>query len=137
MATSRKKTTTASRRSSSTRGRTTAGRGSSVAKAPLPKVVKLSAATSAEDMLRKKELIERVVERSGVKKRDARPAVEAVLALLGETLAEGRDVNLPPLGKLRVHRIEEKENARIIVCKLRRNTEAKTAAKDPLAETAD
>lgn len=108
-----------------------------MAKAPLPKVVKLSAATSAEDMLRKKELIERVVERSGVKKRDARPAVEAVLALLGETLAEGRDVNLPPLGKLRVHRIEEKENARIIVCKLRRNTEAKTAAKDPLAETAD
>jgi len=51
-------------------------------------------------VLRKKALIEGAVLRSGQKKRDAKPVVEAVLAILGEALERGDQLNLPPFGKL-------------------------------------
>ena len=54
--------------------------------------------------LKKKEFFERVVERSGVRKGEAKTAVEAALAVLGEALAKGEEVNLPPLGKIKVNR---------------------------------
>ncbi|MCG7629390.1 HU family DNA-binding protein [Epibacterium sp. MM17-32] len=91
--------------------------------------------------LRKKELIEQAVERSGVKKRDAKPVIEAMLALLGEAISAERPLNLEPMGKLRVTRIKDNPNGRVHVCKLRRkriqpekpDTAEKTAS-DPLAE---
>ena len=55
-------------------------------------------------VMRKKELIDLVVERSGLKKKDAKPIVEATLAILGEALAEARELNLQPLGKVKVRR---------------------------------
>ncbi len=70
-------------------------------------------------VLRKKELLERVVARSGVKKKDAKPAVEAMLAILGEALANGEELNLQPLGKMMVKRQKELENAKVMICKLR------------------
>lgn len=53
-------------------------------------------------LIKKPELLEAVVARTGLKKRDVKPAVEAALAVLGDALREGAEVNLPPLGKLRV-----------------------------------
>ena len=85
--------------------------------------------------MKKRELIELVVERSGVKKKSAKPVVEAMLAVLGETLAAERALNLRPLGKMRVNRVEDKENGRIIVCRLRQPIDASEAAKEPLADT--
>lgn len=82
-------------------------------------VVQVVEAKPAQPDLQKKELIERVIERSEIKRRDARPVVEAVLAILGETLAEGRGLRLEPLGKLRINRSEEKGNRRVVVAKLR------------------
>ncbi|MEL6644669.1 MAG: HU family DNA-binding protein [Pseudomonadota bacterium] len=70
--------------------------------------------------MRKPELIDRVVLRSGVKKRDAKPAIEAALAVLGEALSEGEVLQLPPLGKLRVTRTVEQDEGEVLVCKLRR-----------------
>ena len=72
--------------------------------------------------MRKKELIDLVVERSGIKKKDAKPVVEAMLAVLGEASGSGRELNLQPLGKLRINRSVERSNGRIIVCKLRQST---------------
>lgn len=117
MATTPRKTTT------STRKRTTS---STRAKpkptvAPEPKVVAVSEPVAAEADLKKKELIDLVVERSGVKKKWAKPTVEAMLAVLGETIADGRELNLQPMGKLRINRAEEKSNGRVIVCKLRQS----------------
>lgn len=89
--------------------------------APEPKLVTVSTPVAAEADLKKKELIDLVVERSGIKKKDAKPVVEAMLAVLGETIAAGRELNLQPLGKLRINRAEEKSNGRIIVCKLRQS----------------
>jgi len=70
-------------------------------------------------VLRKKELIERVVARSGVKKKDAKPAIEAMLAVLGEALAAGEDLNLQPLGKVMVKRTNQQKNAKVMVCRIR------------------
>ncbi|SER97896.1 DNA-binding protein HU-alpha [Tranquillimonas rosea] len=72
--------------------------------------------------LKKKDLIDRVVAASGVKKRDAKPAVEATLAVLGEALSEGRDLNLPPLGKTKINNVKDKANARVLNLRLRRPT---------------
>ncbi|SEF94636.1 HU family DNA-binding protein [Jhaorihella thermophila] len=96
---------------------------------PMPQVVKAAASEPAPD-LRKKELIDRVVATSGVKKRDAKPAAEATLAVLGEMLAEGRELNLPGLGKVRINRVEEKDGARVIVCRVRQTAGGTTDRSD-------
>ena len=70
-------------------------------------------------VLRKKELIERVVARSGVKKKDAKPTIEAMLAVLGEALAAGEELNLQPLGKVMVKKTKELPNAKMMVCRIR------------------
>jgi nucleoid DNA-binding protein len=95
-----------------------------------PHVVTASKPVVAEPDLKKKELIDQVVERSGIKKKDAKPVVEAMLAVLGETIADGRELNLAPLGKLRINRVKEANNGRVIICKLR---QPKPVAKDPAA----
>jgi nucleoid DNA-binding protein len=72
-------------------------------------------------VMRKKELIDLVVERSGIKKKDAKPVVEATLAILGEALAETRELNLQPLGKVKVRREKLMPNGRILVTKIRQS----------------
>lgn len=92
---------------------------------------------SAPEM-KKRDLINLVVERSGVKKRDAKPAVEAALAVLGDALAEGRDLNLPPLGKIKVTKQKEIPQGSVLTVRLRRNSESKPSeAPDPLAQAAE
>lgn len=148
MATSRTKTsttrTTASRTAASKStaskkpapGATAASRTGGAA----PKVVKIVDPVAVDPDLRKKELIDLVVERSGVRKKDAKPAVEAALEVLGEALASGRGMNLQPFGKLRINRSEEKANGRVIVCRLRQSAAGadggENGGKDPLAEPA-
>ncbi|WP_234172573.1 HU family DNA-binding protein [Ruegeria pomeroyi] len=91
--------------------------------------------------LRKRELIDLVVARSDVKKKFAKPAVEAMLAILGEAISQERDLNLQPLGKLKVNRSADKGNGQVIICKLRRSTQAEEEVEkldaDPLAEPAE
>ena len=53
-------------------------------------------------LMKKPELLDEVVLRTNLKKRDVKPAVEAALAVLGDALRDGAEVNVPPLGKLRV-----------------------------------
>lgn len=71
--------------------------------------------------LKKQELIDKVLAKGDIKKKNAKPVVEAVLAVLGEVLAEGREVNLPPLGKIKINRVRDLANARIIVAKIRQS----------------
>lgn len=86
--------------------------------------------------LNKKELIDAVIARAGTKRQDAKPIVEAMLAVLGETIAAGRPLNLQPFGKLTINRTVEKPNARVVVVKLRQNA-AKRVANSALAESAE
>lgn len=80
--------------------------------------------------LRKKELIELVVGRSGMKRKDVKPVVEAMLAVLGDAFAGQREMNLPPLGKFKVQRAQEKSDGRALVVKLRQKSAALNAAPD-------
>lgn len=111
------------------------------AEAPEAVVVQESVPTSTLPELKKVELIDMVVERAGVKKRDAKPAIEAALEILGAALAEGREVNMQPLGKIRVNRMKHLSSARVMTCKVRQTIKDDAAEKpsndDPVAEAAE
>ncbi len=95
-------------------------------------------------MLRKKDMLLRLTERTGLRKNQIKPVMEAVLAELGDALIKGETLNLPPLGKLTVNRSIAQEKADVVICKLRRakpsavsgtmeNVAAKENAVSPLA----
>lgn len=95
--------------------------GSAPTPAPAAKPAVVNAAQSVilGPELRKKELIDDVVARSGIKKKDAKPVIEAMLAAMGEALAEKRELILPPFGKLKVRREKDMPNARVLTAKIR------------------
>lgn len=128
---------TASKAKTTPKSKTAATSADPAVSTPEPKVITTSAPVLAEADMKKKELVDLVVERSGMKKKDIKPAVEATLAVLGEAIASGRELNLQPFGKLRINRSEEKANGRVIVCKLRQSLNTPQAPQDPLAEAAE
>lgn len=95
-----------------------------------PTVVEALTPVVVSNELRKKELFDLVVERSGMKKKDVKPVVEAMLAVLGDALAEQREMDLQPLGKLKVQRGKELSDGRALVLKLRQKTARLNAAPD-------
>jgi nucleoid DNA-binding protein len=87
-------------------------------------------AKTEDGTLKKPELLDAVVARTNLKKRDVKPAVEAALAVLGEALRGGAVVNLPPLGKLRVVKTKPLDGgAAVVTLKLRTPKDATVAAK--------
>jgi len=90
--------------------------------------------TVAAPVLRKKELIERVVAKSGSKKKDAKPAIEAMLEVLGTALANGEELNLPFLGKVMVKRQKEQPKANVMICRIRQPKKPAALANSPLAK---
>jgi len=87
--------------------------------------------------LRKRELIDRVVAASGMKKKDVKPVVEAALSVLGEALSKGEPMNLQPFGKLRVTQQKELPNGALVVARIRRSSQSVAADETPLAEPAE
>ena len=80
--------------------------------------------------VKKKDFVERVALRSGARKPVARDLTEAVLAVLGEALAQGETLVLPPLGKMSVARSVGKAGGEILHVKLRRMALPEDAKKD-------
>lgn len=88
--------------------------------APVTKVVGAAVTVPQGEMLKKAEFLDRAVARTDVKKRDAKPAIEAALAVLAEALSNGEEMNLPPMGKLRVVKSKDLgEGAKVLTLKLR------------------
>lgn len=77
--------------------------------------------TTVVTTMKKKDFIDRVAEASGVKRGEAKKAVEATLKELGDALQRGEELNLPPLGKVTVKRQQDAGGAHVIVAKLRRS----------------
>ena len=102
-----------------------------------PVVVNEAKPVVAGPQMKKKELIEAVVERSGVKKRYAKPAIEAALAVLGEALDEGRELNLRPFGKMKVQRAKEVANGKVMNVRVRQPKNAPETAKEGVADAAE
>jgi nucleoid DNA-binding protein len=109
----------------------------SLATVAAPEVVDSEAPNVSAPELRKKELIDTVVARSGIKKRDAKPVIEAMLAVLGENVAQGRDINIAPMGKIKVTRMKRTTKAQVITMRLRRNENQQQEAADPIAQAAE
>jgi len=89
--------------------------------------------------LKKKELIERVAEAIGGKKKDVKEIVEATLAALGEALQKGEALHLPPFGHAKVARTKGEGKDSSMTVKLRGAGE-KTVAKprkEALAEAGE
>ncbi len=87
--------------------------------AVMPEVVDGPQPVVAGPMMRKKELVDKVVEASGIKKKDAKPVVEAMLRVLGDALRDGRELNLHPFGNMKVRRAKEMTKARVLTTKVR------------------
>ena len=87
---------------------------------PKTKILTPAISVPQGEMLKKAEFIDRAVERGDVKKRDAKPAIEAALAVLSEALMAGEELNLPPMGKMRVVKSKDiGDGARVLTLKLR------------------
>ena len=132
MATTRKTTSTRTAPRKTTTSKRATG-----ATVTTPEVVVNETPSVSAPELKKKELIDTVVARSGVKKRDAKPVIEAMLAVLGETLADGWELNLAPMGKVKVTRMKKTTKAHVITTRLRRNESHQKASPDPLAQAAE
>jgi nucleoid DNA-binding protein len=97
------------------------------------KVESTGAATNPAMKLR--DLVDRVSDSTGGKKKDVKEIVEATLNEMGGALARGEEMNLPGIGKVRVARSADKDGRAIMVLKVRGPGAPKNnAAKDGLAE---
>ncbi|WP_281982382.1 HU family DNA-binding protein [Thalassorhabdomicrobium marinisediminis] len=105
--------------------------------APATTVVEDVTPTLAQAPIKKPELIDRVVAETGLKKKDVKPVVEAMLAVMGRSLAAGEELTVPPLGKVMVKRVKDVANATVITVKVRHPKSVAGSEKDPLAQAAD
>jgi Bacterial DNA-binding protein len=77
---------------------------------------------AAPKLVRRKEMVARIVASSGLKPNQVKTMLDSVLAELGNALSAGEGLSLPPLGKITVNRQKEVGNREVLICKLRRKT---------------
>lgn len=110
----------------------------SVASAMVVKPTVLPAAEPKAPLLNKKALIDSVVLRSGIKKKYAKPVVEAMLEVLGENVALKKDMNLQPFGKILMRKQMDKDSATVSVVKIRQSKRAVQAKiTSPISQAAE
>lgn len=98
-----------------------------------PKIVQPATAVTTKVLIKKPEFMEKAIARTDVKKRDAKPAIEAALAELAALLADGNELNLPPMGKLKLVKSKDiGDGAKVLTLKLRT---MKDGAGEPKPET--
>ena len=87
-------------------------------------------------LVRRKELVERIVAASGLKPNAVKTVLDAVLKEMGDILSAGDGLNVQPLGKLVVNRRKDIPGGQILNCKLRRKaaTPASLAPGEKLIE---
>ncbi len=106
--------------------------------APQTKIVNPAVSVPQGEMIKKPEFLDRTVERTDVKKREAKPAIEAALAVPAVSLINGEELNLPPMGKLRVVKSKDVgEGAEVLTLKLRTMKDGAGQGADPSPDEAD
>lgn len=93
----------------------------SVVVGPATAITAVPASDGQPLVVKKQELVDRIVKASGAKKKDAKLIFEAALGVLGDALSAGEELNLPPLGKIRVNRKHQNGTADVLVLRLRRD----------------
>lgn len=107
----------ASKTAAPKRSRTKAAITKPVAAAKAARVVPATAAAPNE--LNKKALVERFMTESGMKKGEARKAVDAMLTVLHGAIGEGMDIAAAPLGKIKIVRKKETPNGELAVLRVK------------------
>jgi DNA-binding protein HU-alpha len=128
-----KKNTTTARKPVANKTAATAGTEAAV---DLPEGAEADAqqAVAKAPSLKIRDLVTRVVDATGNKKKDVKELVEATLKALGDALSAGEDLNLPGLGRARVARRTEKDGASLMTLKVKRGPHRNKHADEPLAE---
>ncbi len=98
-----------------------------------PALASTASTEASPVVMKKKDLIDRVVIQSGLKKKDVKPVVEAMLEVMAKSLADNEEMNIQPFGKLMIKRSKELENAHVMVCKIR---QSKTNTSAPVIKLA-
>ncbi|RDW13912.1 HU family DNA-binding protein [Paracoccus thiocyanatus] len=73
-------------------------------------------------VLQKRQLLAQVARRTGLRNSEVKAVVEATLAELGEAIASGMTLALPPLGRARISRRHDRSGGEVITLRLRRRT---------------
>ncbi|SMO51327.1 HU family DNA-binding protein [Paracoccus laeviglucosivorans] len=73
-------------------------------------------------VLQKRQFLSRIAHRTGMRNAQIKDIVEATLAELGEAMAAGQTLALPPLGRARINRQRDVSGAEVIVLRLRRRS---------------
>jgi hypothetical protein len=92
--------------------------------------------TDKAEILKLKQLLAAVVEKTSAKKKDAKEIVDATLAEIAAALGKGHSLSLPPLGNLRVVKSQEKGGATTMVLRLRVGG-GKDTGEDGVADPSD
>jgi DNA-binding protein HU-alpha len=100
---------------------------------PAGPVVVKAKPNRARALLRKKDFVDQTAERAGGKKAEVKSTLDAALAVLAEALAAGKEVVLPPLGKIKVMREKDSGKAKVLVLRLQVMAEGDDGAA-PLAD---
>ncbi|WP_375282127.1 HU family DNA-binding protein [Pseudooctadecabacter sp.] len=111
-----------------------AAKASAAPKATVVETVKPKVAAAP---VKKPELIDRVMSETGMKKKDVKPVVEAMLHVLGRALVQGEELVIPPLGKVMVKNSKDLANATVMNIKIRQPNPAGQSPKEGLAEAAE
>ncbi|MDQ7262293.1 HU family DNA-binding protein [Paracoccus sp. PS-1] len=74
----------------------------------------------AAKVLQKRQLLAQVARRTGLRSSEVKTVVEATLAELGEAIASGMTLALPPLGRARISRRCDSSGGEVITLRLRR-----------------
>ena len=93
--------------------------GAVLAKPTLVSEAPVAFEAEAVRILRKKELFDSVVEKTGAKKRDVKPVVEAALEVIAAALAAEEMVVLPFLGNARVVRRKDTPRGEALIVRRR------------------
>ncbi|MEM7732674.1 MAG: HU family DNA-binding protein [Pseudomonadota bacterium] len=100
----------------------------STAAKPALSVVKEGQNANPGQELKKRELLDQIVKRTDVKKKFAKPVMEAMMEVLGEALAQERPLNLQPMGKVMPKRTKEAGTNRVITARIRQSKKAGLSA---------
>ncbi|MEL7091181.1 MAG: HU family DNA-binding protein [Pseudomonadota bacterium] len=87
-------------------------------KAPVATVSKLEPVVSGPDY-RKKDLLDAVAAKTGMKRSDVKKVVEAALFEMGTALQDSRDLNLQPFGNVKINRERKLAEGRVLVTRIR------------------
>ena len=88
------------------------------------------------EVVKLKQLLAAVVDKTSAKKKDAKEIVDAALAEIAAALGKGHSLSLPPLGNLRVVKSQEKGGTKTMVLRLRVGG-GKDSGEDGVADTGD